>query len=152
MTEGFLTLADTRNSLIAAWEVGWQGVDATEWEGIVNWDRYVNRFFTVFVGVDILGEDSDIDHTRGILGFTYLLPLNIESRYWLDTDGGARLDFDKEFMLTPRLALIGEAEYDTHETSWEGKVGLTYTLTKNISLIGQWHSKYEWGAGAIIRF
>jgi CopA family copper-resistance protein len=152
MTEGFLTLADTRNSLIAEWEVGWQGVDATEWEGIVTWDRYVNRFFTVFVGVDILGEDSDIDHTRGILGFTYLLPLNIESRYWLDTDGGARLDFDKEFMLTPRLALIGEAEYDTHETSWEGKVGLTYTLTKNISLIGQWHSEYEWGAGAIIRF
>jgi FtsP/CotA-like multicopper oxidase with cupredoxin domain len=152
MTEGFLTLADTRNRLIAEWEVGWQGVDATEWEGILTWDRYVNRFFTVFAGADILGEDSDVDRTRGILGFTYLLPLNIDSRYWLDTDGGVRLDFDKEFMLTPRLALIGEAEYDTHETRWEGKAGLTYILTKNISLIGQWHSEYDWGAGAIIRF
>jgi len=152
MTEGFLTLADTRNRLTAEWEIGWQGVDATEWEGIITWDRSINRFFTMFVGADILGEDSDVDHTRGVFGFTYLLPLNIDSRYWLDTDGGVRLDFDKEFMLTPRLALIGEAEYDTHETRWEGKTGLTYVLSKNISLIGQWHSEYDWGAGAIIRF
>jgi hypothetical protein len=152
MTEGFLALADTRNRLIAEWEVGWQGVDATEWEGIVTWDRSINRFFTLFAGADILGEDSGVDRTRGVLGFTYLLPLNIESRYWLDTDGGVRLDFDKEFMLTPRLALIGEAEYDTHETRWEGKTGLTYTLSKNISLIGQWHSEYDWGAGAMLRF
>jgi CopA family copper-resistance protein len=152
MTEGFLKVADTRNSLMAEWEAGWQGVDPDEWEGIITWDRYINRFFTVFAGADMLGENSDLDRTRGILGLTYLLPLNIETRFWVDTDRGARIDFDKEFILTPRLALIGEAEYDTHETKWEGKAGLTYVLARNISLIVQWHSEYEWGAGAIIRF
>jgi len=152
MTEGYLTLADTRNTLMAEWEVGWQGVDPDEWEGTVFWDRYINRFFTMFIGADMLGENSDLDHSRGVLGFTYLLPLNIETRFWVDTDSGVRFDFDKEFMLTPRLALIGEAEYDTHETKWEGKTGLTYILSRSISLIVQWHSDYEWGAGGIIRF
>lgn len=87
-----------------------------------------------------------------MFGITYLLPLNIESSYWLDTNGGGRFMFEKEFILTPRLALVGEAEYDTHDSEWEGKTGLTYTLTKSISLTGQYHSDFGWGLGAIIRF
>jgi CopA family copper-resistance protein len=152
MTEGFLKAANTRNSISAEWNSGWQRVDQNEWEGLLSWDRYINRFFTMFAGLDMLGEGSETEHTRGVFGITWLLPLNIESRYWLDTDGGGRFKFKKEFTLTPRLALIGEAEYDTHVSKWEGKAGLTYTLSKSFSLIGQWHSDFGWGAGAIIRF
>jgi hypothetical protein len=80
------------------------------------------------------------------------LPLNIQSSYWLDTDGGGRFMFKKEFTLTPRLALFGDAEYDTHDSEWEAKAGLDYTLSKSISLTGRWHSDFGWGLGAVIRF
>jgi hypothetical protein len=126
-------------------------VDKTDWEGLVTYDRYVNRFFRLFAGVDILGEGSSTDETRGVLGLRYLLPLNFESTAWVDTDGGARVAVEKEFTLTPRLSLIGEIEYDSHE-KWEGKTGLSYTLTQNVSLLGQWHSEYGWGGGLQVRF
>ncbi len=151
MTEGFLMLSNIRNILTAEWEVGWQEVDDTEWESIVTYGRYINRFFTMFAGVDLMGEKDELDKTRGIVGIHYLLPLNIESRGWIDTDGGARFILDKSLELSPRLSLSGEAEYDTHE-EWEGSVNLSYILTKNISLIGRYHSEYSWGGGINILF
>lgn len=151
MTEGFLRLSDTRNIITADWEAGWQGVDDTEWETILTWDRYVNRFFKLFAGLDILGTEQASDHTRGIFGLHYLLPLNIESRLWIDTDSGARVYLEKSFQLTPRLELLGEVQYDTHE-QWEGSVDLLYTLTKDISLVGKWHSDFSWGGGVQVRF
>jgi hypothetical protein len=151
MTEGFLRLTNTRNILTAEWEAGWQDVDGTEWEGIFTWDRYINRFFTLFVGADLMEEENESGETRGVLGFRYLLPLNVESRVWFDSDGGARVNFDKEFELTPRLMLFGEAQYDSHD-KWEGNTGLNYTVNTNFSLTILWHSEYDWGAGVQIRF
>ncbi|MFA9562688.1 MAG: multicopper oxidase domain-containing protein, partial [Nitrospirota bacterium] len=151
MTDGFLMLSNTRNILTAEWEMGWQDVDETEWEGIFTWGRYINRFFTVFAGADLLGEGGDSDKIRGLLGFHYLLPLNLESRAWIDTDGGARFKLDKSFELTPRLALLGDAQYDTHD-KWEGMAGLSYTVSKAFSLIFKWHSDYGFGGGVQFRF
>jgi hypothetical protein len=151
MTEGFLMLSNTRNILTAEWEVGWQEVDDTEWEGIFTYDRYINRFFTIFAGANLLGEGDEHDDTRGVLGFRYLLPLSLESRAWIDTDGGARFNLGKSFELTPRLALLGEAQYDTHD-NWEGSAGLSYMVHKYFSLVGQWHSEYGFGGGLQIRF
>jgi FtsP/CotA-like multicopper oxidase with cupredoxin domain len=91
MTQGFLTLSNTRNIFTAEWEVGWQKVDDTESEAILTWDRYFNRFFTAFIGADLLGEGDDLDEARAVAGIRYLLPLNIESRLWVDSDGGARI-------------------------------------------------------------
>ncbi len=149
MTEGFLTLSNTRNILSAEWEVGWQDVDETEWEGIFTWNRYFNRFFTIFAGTD-LSADGD-DEIRGVLGFRYLLPFILEFRTWIDTDGEARFNLEKSFELTPRLALLGEVQYDTDD-KWEGAAGLSYMLTKRFSLVGRWHSDYGLGAGVQFRF
>jgi len=151
MTEGFLMLSNTRNILTAEWEVGWQEVGDTEWEGIFTYDRYINRFFTILAGANLLGGGDEDDETRGVFGFRYLLPLNLESRVWIDTDGGARFNLGKSFELTPRLALFGEAEYDTHD-KWEGNAGLSYMVHKCFSLVGQWHSEYGFGGGLQIRF
>ena len=151
MTEGALTLSDTRNIFEAQWEVGWQSVDGTDWEGLFSYDRYLNRFSSLFAGVDVIGEGDETEETRGVLGVHYLLPLNFESMIWVDTDGGARVKLDKEFTLTPRLALIGEIQYDTHDL-WEGKTGLSYMVTKSVSLLGQWHSEFGWGGGLQVRF
>ncbi|MBT8358639.1 MAG: hypothetical protein KJO61_12830, partial [Deltaproteobacteria bacterium] len=105
----------------------------------------------VFIGADFLEEGDSAKESRGVLGFRYLLPLNIESTAWMDTDGGARVNMEKEFALTPRFSLIGEIEYDTHD-GWEGKVGLSYTLAEHVSLLGQWHSEFGWGVGLQMRF
>jgi hypothetical protein len=151
MTEGFLTLSNTRNRFMAQWEVGWQVVEEIDWETLWTWDRIFNRFFGLFAGLDVLGEGVEEVDVRGIFGIRYLLPFNFESRIWVDTSGGGRITLEKEFHLTPRISLKGEVEYDTH-TQWEGKVGLNYTINKNISLIGQWHSDFSWGSGLQIRF
>ena len=151
MTEGFVTLADTRNIFEAQWEAGWQDVDETEWEGLLTYDRYLNRFSSIFAGLDVMGQGDATENSRGVFGFRYLLPLNFESFVWVDSDGGARVDVEKAFTLTPRLSLIGEIEYDTHDL-WEGKTGLSYVLSKNVSLLGQWHSEFGWGGGLQVRF
>ncbi len=103
------------------------------------------------VGADFMGSGNATEDGRGVLGFRYLLPLYFESLFWVDSDGGARVNLEKEFTLTPRLGLIGEIRYDTHDL-WEGKTGLSYTLTKNFSLLGQWHSEYGWGGGLQVLF
>jgi CopA family copper-resistance protein len=151
MTEGFLMLSDIRNIFTAEWEAGWRKVKETEWEGTITYGRYFNRFFTVFAGANLLGEKDELDETRTVLGARYLLPLNIESNGWLDTDGDARIMLEKSLELTPRLSLSGEAEYDTHE-KWEGAVTISYIPAKSISLVGRWHSEYSWGGGINIRF
>ncbi|MCJ7595056.1 MAG: multicopper oxidase domain-containing protein, partial [Desulfobacterales bacterium] len=151
MTEGSLSLSNTRNILSAEWEAGWQNVDETEWETLLTWDRYINRFFSIFAGADLLGKGDDSEETRGVLGIHYLLPLNVESSVWVDTDGGARISLDKAFEVTPRLTLFGEVEYDTHD-QWEGRVGVSYTVSRDFSIFAHWHSEYGFGGGLQIRF
>ena len=151
MTEGFLTASNTRNIATAEWEAGWRDVEDTEIEAIFTWSRYINRFLNLFGGFDFTGEWDRVNETRGVLGVHYLLPFNVESRLWIDSDGGGRLNMDKEFELTPRLTLVGEAQYDTHD-SWEGSAGINYALYKNTTLNALWHSEYHWGFGMKLFF
>lgn len=151
MTEGSIKFANTRNTIELDWETGWHEVDDTHWEGTLTLDRYLNRFFSIFAGGFMEGENSDEEETKGILGIHYLLPLNIETRSWIDTKGEARFSLEKEFEFTPRISLDAEAQYDTIE-DWETRVGMAYLLHRNISLKVSWHSEYELGAGIAIRF
>jgi hypothetical protein len=151
MTEGTITLTNSRWEFKSGWEVGWESVDKTDWEGLVTVDYHVNRFTSFFTGVDFFGEGSSGEETRGILGLHYLMPLNFESSIWQDNDGGQRFMLEKEFELTPRIGLHGEVEYDTHE-QWEGKVGLSYLINKEFSILANWHSEYGIGFGLQLRF
>jgi len=150
MSLGSIVAFNTRNIFSLNWEAGWQRTNRIEWEIILTWSRYFNRFFTVFAGADLEGLQYDLRPPRGILGFRYLLPLNIESRIWIDSDLGVRFNFGKHLELTPRIMLIGEVQYDTHD-HWEGLIGVSYILSKYISLVGNWHSDYGWGAGFQLR-
>jgi hypothetical protein len=151
MTEGFLTLASSKNTLSLEWEVGWEEVDDNEWEGLLTWEHYMNRFFSFFLGGDMLGVAGETERTRAVAGLHYLLPLNIQSGLWVDSDGGARFNMEKELALTPRLHLHGETEYDSHD-KWEGGAELSYLVTKDFSLAVRWHSEFQWGAGLIFLF
>ncbi|MSN27395.1 MAG: multicopper oxidase domain-containing protein [Geobacter sp.] len=147
-TEGFLKLSNTRNILTAAWEVGWQIVPSTEWELLLTWDRYINRFFSVFAGADL---GNAIEEDRAILGIRYLLLFNVELSSFVGSDGRARFVADRSFQLTPRLALNGQGQYDT-DGKWEYLSGLSYAVSKDFSLRLQWHSDYGLGGGVQVRF
>jgi len=151
MTEGYAEISDTRNIIAAGWEAGWQGVEDTQWEGTVSWERVIDRFFKVFAGGDFWGAGDTLDETRGVLGFRYLLPFNMETTVQVDSEGEGRFGVERDFQLMPRLDLFGEVQYDTDEL-WAGKAGLSYTLTKSVSLVAQWHSDYYWGGGVRFRF
>lgn len=146
-----LTLSNTRNIFSIEGEAGWEKVHSLDWETIFTWDRYVNRFFKFFAGFDVLGSGDDVDDARIVAGIRYLLPLNIETRLWLDSDGGARFNFGKAFSILPRISIFGEGQYDTHDL-WEGKVGIVYILSKTLSIITQWHSQYGIGIGLHYKF
>jgi len=146
MTQGTLVYANTRHIFSAEWQAGWQRVDDREWEIVPTYDYYLNRFASVFAGVDLEGVDDRFDKHEGVFGLRYLLPLNIGSRVWVDTAGEFQFAVSKHLEFTPRLAIFSEAEYDTGE-QWEVRAGASYMLSKNFSLIGQWHSEYGWGGG-----
>lgn len=157
MTQGYLQASNTRNIFNLEWEAGWAHVPGTQWETTALYQRYFNRFFRAVAGLNTEGTltgdsfDNDIESNRGVFGLMYRLPLNLWLTAWADTDGGGRFKISRSLMLTPRLALGSEVEYDTHDR-WEGRVNLAYTLSRSTSVIGQWHSDYGWGLGLRIRF
>ena len=146
MTDGMAVVSDSKNILSATWEVGWQEVEGTEYDVELAYDRYFNRFFTAFVG----GNFTD-DYERGIFGVRYLLPFNFGSVLRLDTEGEFRVAIGQSLQLTSRLGIFGDYEYDT-ESKEEWVAGAKYTLSKNFSLVGQYHSEFRAGAGLEFRF
>ncbi len=151
MSEGVARLTSTRHTIGVEWEAGWQKVEKTEWEAIPTWDYHFTRFFSLFGGADLLGEEGRLNKARGVFGLRYVLPYFVQSRLWVDTDLGGRVEFTKVWDLTPRLALYGTYQYDTHEF-WEAEAGLSYMINGHVSLVAQWNSDYGWGAGLGIAF
>ena len=151
MTQGRLRFENLRNTFGLSWYAGWDGVENTTWEAEITYDRYINRFTSVFAGAYLEGEDWNSEAERGIFGLRYLLPLNVVASAWVDTDGEARVNFGRELMLTPRLSLFGEAEYDTRE-KWQFQTGVSYTLTENIAATALWDTNYGAGVGMTVRF
>jgi hypothetical protein len=150
-TQGVITFSDPLNILALQWEAGWDGVDGTAWEGDLTYGRYLNRFTTLFVGVYAEGINSTREDERAIAGIRYLLPGNFLSQAWIDDKGEARFTLERELMLTPRLGILGEVEYDTIE-KWSYQAGMSYSLTHYLSTTALWDSKYGVGAGLTFRF
>ncbi|MFZ3207557.1 MAG: multicopper oxidase domain-containing protein [Geobacteraceae bacterium] len=146
MAQGTLVYANTRHIFSSEWRAGWQRVDEVEWEVTPAYDYYLNRFASVFAGVDLEGVGERFEKHEGIFGLRYLLPLNIQSRVWVDTAGEWQFATSKHLELTPRLAVFSEAEYDTKE-KWEIRAGTSYIMSKHFVLICQWHSRFGWGGG-----
>lgn len=146
MAQGKQGYANTRHIFSAEWQAGWQRVDDVEWEVTPAYDYYLNRFASIFAGAAFAGVGDHSEKHEGILGLRYLLPLNIGSLVRVDTAGEVQFAVDKHLELTPRLAIFTEAEYDTGE-KWEILAGSSYLLSKNFSLVGQWHSEFGWGGG-----
>jgi CopA family copper-resistance protein len=151
MNQGMLSYENLRNTFSLSWEAGWDNVSDTTWEGEFAYDRYINRFTSVFAGVYAEGVDFDSETERLIAGVRYLLPMNFMTSTWINSDGEARINIGRELMLTPRLGIFGDAEYDTRE-KWSGQAGMSYLINENISATGLWDSTYGVGGGFTIKF
>jgi len=146
MTDGHLIYSGTRNRLRTEWEAEWDGDQDESYDVDVVYERYFNRFLEVFVGVNPTEEES-----VGIFGLSSPLPLNIDGEGRVDTEGEFRLTLEKELHIIDRLKIFGHGEFNSDGES-EGEVGLSWTVSKAISLVGQTHSEYGTGAGIKIRF
>lgn len=150
-TQGTIYFRNLLNTVGLNYEAGWNRVENLEWEADLVYQRYINRFTSVYASVYGEGNDQDIEKERLIAGVNYLLPMNLQSSLWIDSDGGARVSLMRELMLTPRLGIFGEAEYDTRE-KWSYQAGMSYLLTENLSATALWDTKYGVGAGITLRY
>lgn len=150
-TQGILFSRNLLNTVALNYEAGWDGVEGLEWEANFVYQRYLNRFTSVYAGVYGEGNDQEIGKERLIAGVNYLLPMNFQSSAWVDSDGGARVSVMRGLMPTPRLGIFGEVEYDTHE-DWTYQAGASYLLTENLSATALWDSVFGVGAGITLRY
>ena len=145
-TEGYVTTSSTRNQLAFEWEVGWQDVPGAEYELLASYRYHFNRFYRALLG----GHFQD-GQNRGVFGFEALLPLNIGSQIWVDTEGEVRITAEKDLQLTSWLGAVGEVQYDT-ELGWEGRTLLLFNVNRHLDLAAGWHSEYGFGGGLNLRY
>ncbi len=151
LTQGSLRLENSANIFSVEWDIGWQNVPDIEWETLLTYDRYLNRFTSIFAGVHMDGIGSSRDSERAIAGIRYLLPLNIASSAWIGSDGESRITMGRELMLTPRLSVFGNMEFDTRD-QWSTQAGISYMINANVSATTLWDSDYGVGAGFTLSF
>ena len=145
-TEGYMTTSSTRHQLAFEWEVGWQDVPSAEYELLASYRYHFNRFYRALLG----GHFQD-GQNRAVFGFEALLPLNIGSQIWVDSEGEVRITVEKDLQLTSRLGAVGEVQYDT-ETGWEGRTLLLFNVNRFLDLAAGWHSEYGFGGGLNLRY
>jgi len=145
MSTGAIVVSNTRNTLSAEWENGWE--DA-EYEIDLIYTRYTHRFISPFIGVEFTNGDQV---NRGFAGIAFLLPFLIDTSTWIDWKGDVQIQAVKEIQLTDRLSTFADVQYDM-ESKWELQFGGEILINKQFSLTGSWHSDYGAGGGIMIRF
>ncbi|OYW70461.1 MAG: hypothetical protein B7Z37_30640, partial [Verrucomicrobia bacterium 12-59-8] len=148
MTEGTVSLENNRNGLMAHWQSRLGNGRDTDYELGIDYDRFITSNLSTFASYEW---STGINRNRGMFGARYLLPFLIQSQASVDTDGDFRFTVSKVFPITARFSLFGRAQYDT-KARWETTAGAEYFLHKNLSLVGQYHNQYGWGAGVGFRF
>ncbi|RYD47012.1 MAG: hypothetical protein EOP85_06280, partial [Verrucomicrobiaceae bacterium] len=147
MSEGMFTVMNSHNDFFASWEAGYR--DEGSYEADLGWKRYFNPNLSTVLGWRFTDHEGEED--RAFAGIQYRLPLLVESSVQLDSEGDLRLGLGKSLRITDRLGIFGEVQYDTG-SKWEWSVGADHILTKQFSLITQYHSDYGFGGGLQFRF
>jgi FtsP/CotA-like multicopper oxidase with cupredoxin domain len=154
MSMGMVTLMNSRNDWFASWDTGFHhntGMDEheVEYEVDLGWKRYFNPNFSTVLGWRFTNLEDEED--RAFAGIEYRLPYLIDSSLQLDSEGDLRVGLGKSLQITDRLGIFGDIQYDTG-SEWEWTVGADYLLTKQFSLISQYHSEHGFGGGFRFRF
>ncbi len=113
-----------------------------EYEATLTYDFHLNRFASVFVGVEAKEHDHFASDTLALVGFNYLLPFMIESEFRVDDTGEVRLELDSELHLTKNY--VFDWQWNTDE---EYRLSLRYSLSERWGFILTHDSNYGGGLG-----
>lgn len=147
MSMGMLTLMDSRNDFFASWDTSVE--EEPEYEIDVGWKRYFDPNFSTVLGWRFTNMEEE--ENRAFAGIEYRLPYLVGSSVELDSEGALRLGLGKSLRLTDRVSVFGDVRYDTM-SRWEWTTGAEYLLSKQFSLITQYHSDHGFGGGVSFRF
>lgn len=133
----------------------------------VNYNRYINDWMRVYAGLNTetsTPNSYDTFNTVGLVGIKYFTPYRFNVDVSMDNQLRPRVRLDRELLLFPRIFLEGEYEYradfgwvnDIGNSSYESEtqwlVGLSYILSRNFSIQGNYNNRYGWGGGLLARF
>jgi len=147
MSMGMATFMNSRNDFYTEWDVGFRKMK--DYEVDLGWKRYFDPNFSTIAGWRLTNMEED--KNRAFAGIEYRLPFLIKTRLELDSQGNARAEISKDLKITDRLGIFGDVRYDTMDR-WEWRAGADYVLTKQFSLISDYHSDHGFGAGFEFHF
>jgi CopA family copper-resistance protein len=134
----------------------------------ISYNRYLNDWVRIYVGVNAENESPDsFDNINTVVvsGIKYFSPYMFNLDLSIDQQLRPRIRLDRELLLFPRIFLEGEYEYRAdfgwvndfengadfeEETEW--LIGLSYILSRNFSIQGNYNNQYGWGGGLLVRF
>ncbi len=161
--ELFLTSSNIRNEFGLRAEFDYK--QNAEIEFNYNW--YLNDWVRLYTGVNTETEipnSFDEFNTVGLIGVKYFTPYRFNVDLSMDNQLRPRIRLDRELYIFPRIFLEGEYEYradfgwvnDIGNSSYESEtqwlVGLSYILSRNFSIQGNYNNRYGWGGGLLARF
>ena len=161
--ELFLTSSNIRNEFGLRAEFDYD----KNLEAEVNYNRYLNDWVRLYVGVNTeteIPDSFDELNTVGLIGVKYFTPYRFNVDVSMDHQLRPRVRLDRELLIFPRIFLEGEYEYradfgwvnDLGDSSFESEtqwlVGLSYILSRNFSIQGNYNNRYGWGGGLLARF
>jgi len=151
MGMGMAGLMNSRNDYYAMWDLGWEDFefDHFHYEIDLAWRRYINPNFSTVLGMRLTNHHESVDRAFG--GVEYRFPYLIDSFAQVDSEGDFRFGLGKSLRMTDRLSIFGEIQYDTG-SEWEWSAGAEFLLTKQFSLISEYHSEHGIGGGLSFRF
>ena len=162
--ELFLTTSNIRNEFGLRAEFDYDQNAEIE----VNYNRYLNDWVRVYVGVNTETEipnSYDEFNTVGLVGLKYFTPYRFNVDVSMDHQLRPRIRLDREILIFPRIFLEGEYEYradfgwvndlennSSYEDETQWLVGASYILSRNFSIQGNYNNVYGWGGGLLARF
>ncbi len=117
-----------------------------DYEGELIYQRYVSQFLGFYVGGKFKREDGEISN-RGIVGATYTLPLLLKADLRINTKGKLRFGLSNEHQLTDKVSF--DWRWNTEK---EYTLGLSYAITKQLYISGNYDSRERFGLGLALRF
>ena len=149
MTMGRAVVMRDREDFLLRWDLGLDADEHEDREIDLAWSHYFDQNLATILGYRFTNVHGAAD--RAFAGVRYRLPYLVQSEWTFDDRGDLRAAIEKEYMLTTRASLFGSAEYDTN-TYGEYEVGLGWTLSQRIGLIGGYHSDHGVGIGLSLSF
>lgn len=164
MTAIELTSSNIRNQFNFSAEFGYN----KNYEAEVSYERYINDYMRVFVGVNAensIPDSLNVVDVSAVAGMRFLTPYLFDLDVRVDHKLRPRIGIGRSIMLFPRFSIFGYYEYQAdfgiiskleNNKKYEGEstwnAGVEYMLSRNFSLMANYDNRYGVGGGLSILF